>query len=140
MKTTFCNVELFTKLRSTRFPHSFHFPSASSSRHLSSFLCQTVPIWNRLPSSVISSTFLSSFRSAVRRHFVSDMHVHLWSILVIFSHSFGRLPHFYLYFFFVYVPTTLLFLVFFYSFFCVLLFHLPEERPPISFMLLANPL
>ena len=61
------------QLRSTRFPHSFRFPSASSSRHLSSFLCQTVPIWNRLPSSVISSTSLSSFRSAVRRHFVSDM-------------------------------------------------------------------
>ena len=61
------------QLRSTRFPHSFRFPSASSSRHLSSFLCQTIPIWNRLPSSVISSTSLSSFRSAVRRHFVSDM-------------------------------------------------------------------
>ena len=61
------------QLRSTRFPHFFRFPSASSSRHLSSFLCQTVPIWNRLPSSVISSTSLSSFRSAVRRHFVSDM-------------------------------------------------------------------
>ena len=61
------------QLRSTRFSHSFRFPSASSSRHLSSFLCQTVPIWNRLPSSVISSTSLSSFRSAVRRHFVSDM-------------------------------------------------------------------
>ena len=61
------------QLRSTRFPHSFRFPSASSSRHLSSFLCQTVPIWNRLPSSVISSTSLSSFQSAVRRHFVSDM-------------------------------------------------------------------
>ena len=61
------------QLRSTRFPHSFRFPSASSSRHLSSFLCQTVPIWNRLPSPVISSTSLSSFRSAVRHHFVSDM-------------------------------------------------------------------
>ena len=48
-----------------------------------------------------------------------------------------RLPHFYLYFFFVYVPTPLLFLVFFV---CVLLFHFPEERPPISFMLPANPL
>ena len=43
----------------TRFPHSFRFPSASSSRHLSSFLCQTVAIWNRLPSFVISSTSLS---------------------------------------------------------------------------------
>ena len=51
-------------------------------------------------------------------------YVHLWSILVIFSHSIGRLPHFYLYFF------LLLFV----------LFHFPEERPPISFMLLANPL
>ena len=61
------------QLRSTCFPHSFRFPSASSSCHLSSFLCQTVPIWNRLPSSVISSTSLSSFRSAVRHHFVSDM-------------------------------------------------------------------
>ena len=67
------------------------------------------------------------------------LYVHLWSILVIFSHSFGRLPHFYLYFC-VYVPTPLLFLVFFFVFFCVLLFHFPEERPPISFMLLANPL
>ena len=81
---------------SARFPHSFRFPSASSSRHLSSFLCQTVPIWNRLPSFVISSTSLSSFRSEVRRYFVSDMftYVHLWSLLVIFSHSFRRLPHF----------------------------------------------
>ena len=61
------------QLRSPRFPHSFRFPSASSSRHLSSFLCQTVPIWNRLPSSVIPSTSPSSFRSAVRRFFVSDM-------------------------------------------------------------------
>ena len=49
-------------------------------------------------------------------------YVHLWSILVIFSHSIGRLPHFYLYFF------------------LFVLFHFPEERPPISFMLLANPL
>ena len=49
------------QLRSTRFPHSFRFPSASSSRHLSSFLCQTVPIWYRLPSFVISSTSLSFF-------------------------------------------------------------------------------
>ena len=61
------------QLRSTRFSHSFRFPSASSSRHLLSFLFQTVPICNRLPSSVISSTSLSSFRSAVRRFFVSDM-------------------------------------------------------------------
>ena len=61
------------QLRSTHFPHSFRFPSASSSRHLLSFLCETVPIWNKLPSSVISSTSLSSFRSAVRRYFVSDM-------------------------------------------------------------------
>ena len=51
----------------------FRFPSASSSRHLSSFLCQTVAIWNRLPYSVISSTSLSSLRSAVRRYFISGM-------------------------------------------------------------------
>ena len=61
------------QLWSTHFPHSFRFPSASSSRHLSSFLCRTVPICNRLPYSVVSSTSLSSFRSAVRWYFVSDM-------------------------------------------------------------------
>ena len=66
------------QLRSTRFPHSFRFPSDSSSRHLSSFLCQTVPICNRSPSSVISSTS-SSFRSAVRLYFVLDMFSHGFS-------------------------------------------------------------
>ena len=59
--------------RSTRFPHSFRFPSASSTRHLSSFLCRTIPVWNRLPTSVVSSKSLSAFRSSVRCHFASDM-------------------------------------------------------------------
>ena len=36
------------------------------------------------------------------------LYVHLWSLLGIFSHSFRRLPHFYLYFC-VYVPTPFLF-------------------------------
>ena len=56
-------------------------------------------------------------------------YVHLWSILVIFSHSFGRLPHFYLYFFFVYVPTPLLFLVFF---FCVCYFISQRKGPRLA--------
>ena len=31
--------------------HSLQFPLCSSSRHQSSFLCHTIPIWNNLPSS-----------------------------------------------------------------------------------------
>ena len=56
----------------------FNTHSCSSGGPLSNYLCLpsrliTVPIWNRLPSSVISSASLSSFRSAVRCYFVSDM-------------------------------------------------------------------
>ena len=63
-------------------------------------------------------------------------YVQLWSLLVLFSHSFRRLPHFYLYFC-VYVPTPffvpcfLLLFLFFCVCVCVLfLFHSPREKAP----------
>ena len=62
------------KLRSTRFPNSFRFPSASSSRHLAFFLCQTVsPYLEQVAFFCHLFTSLFSFRSAVRHYFVSDM-------------------------------------------------------------------
>ena len=39
-----------------RSSHSFRFPFASSSRHLSSFLCFSIRLWNTLPASAISQT------------------------------------------------------------------------------------
>ena len=85
-----CTGVVCTAIRTTRFPHSFRFSSAPPSRHLSSFLCPTVPIWNRLPSSVISSMSLSSFRSAVQHYFVLDMsHLQFF-----FSYSFRILSLF----------------------------------------------
>ena len=61
------------QLRSNRFPHSFRFPSPSSSRHLS-LLYQTCP--HREQAAFFCHLFyvsLSSFRSVVRRYLVSDM-------------------------------------------------------------------
>ena len=47
-----------------RSSHSFRFPFASSCRHLSSFLCFSIRLWNTLPASAISqSRSVSSFRS-----------------------------------------------------------------------------
>ena len=39
-----------------RSSHSFRFPFASSSRHLSSFLCFSICLWNTLPASAISQS------------------------------------------------------------------------------------
>ena len=60
---------------------------------------------------------LSLFLSISSSTPVCLWYVHLWSILVIFSHSFGRLPHYYLYFFFRLCSNTILFLVFFLCYF-----------------------
>ena len=63
-------------------------------------------------------------------------YIQLWSLLVLFSHSFRRLPHFYLYFC-VYVPTPFFvpcfLLLFLFFFLCVsvcvlLLFHSPRGK------------
>ena len=73
-------------------------------------------------------------------------YVQLRSLLVLFSHSFRRLPHFYLYFclyIIIYVPRTVFlpcFLLLYFFSVCCCCFILPEERPQISIMLLANPL
>ena len=55
-----------------RSSHSLEFPCSSSSLRLSSFLCFVIPIWNALPSSVVSCTTESSFRSALRTLFSAD--------------------------------------------------------------------
>ena len=58
--------------RTLRSGHSFQFPSVSTSRHLSSFLCTSICSWNALPSSVALSKSVSTFRSALSKHFASD--------------------------------------------------------------------
>ena len=56
--------------------HSLQFPLCSSSRHQSSFLCHTIPIWNNLPSSVVSSSSLVLFQRSVRDHFAVDKYLY----------------------------------------------------------------
>ena len=52
---------------------SFRFPFASSSRHLSSFLCFSIRLWNTLPASAISqSSSVSSFRSFLHSFHKAD--------------------------------------------------------------------
>ena len=59
-----------TVLRSS---HSFRFPLASSSRHLSSFLCFTIRLWNTLPASAIfQSRSVSSFGSFLHSFYKAD--------------------------------------------------------------------
>ena len=56
-----------------RSSHSLRFPAATSSRHLSSFLCKTIPVWNRLsPSIFVSVTSSSSFQRHRRTLFADD--------------------------------------------------------------------
>ena len=56
-----------------RTPHSTRFPSVTSSRHLSSFLCTTIPVWNSLPASAVSQCRnVSSFKSFLRCFFEAD--------------------------------------------------------------------
>ena len=52
---------------------SFRFPFASSSRHLSSFLCFSICLWNTLPAFAISqSSSVSSFRSFLHSFYTAD--------------------------------------------------------------------
>ena len=53
-------------------PHRLQFPASSSSRHLSSFLCTTIPEWNSLPAEVADSSSPRQFVSGVRLLFESD--------------------------------------------------------------------
>ena len=55
-----------------RSSHSLQFPLCLSSRRKSSFLCYTIPIWNKLPSSVISCSSVSSFQCSLRKAFAAD--------------------------------------------------------------------
>ena len=57
---------------SLRAPHRLQFPASSSSRHLSSFLCTTIPEWNSLPAEVADSSSPRQFVSGVRLLFESD--------------------------------------------------------------------
>ena len=57
---------------SLRSAHSLEFPLSSSFRHLSSFFCVTIPLWNALPTHVVSCSSASSFCSAVRKHFCNN--------------------------------------------------------------------
>ena len=56
-----------------RSSHSFRFPFASSGRHLSSFLCFSIRLWNTPPASAISqSRSVSSFRSFPHSFYKAD--------------------------------------------------------------------
>lgn len=59
--------------RDVRAPHAYQFPRALTSRHLSSFLCVVIPIWNQLPSSLfVAVNSVSVFRSRLQRYFEVD--------------------------------------------------------------------
>ena len=56
-----------------RSSHSFRFPFASTSRHLPSFLCFSIRLWNTLPASAKSqSRSVSSFRSFLHSFYKAD--------------------------------------------------------------------
>ena len=57
---------------SLRSSHSLEFPLSASSRHLSSFFCKTIPIWNALPPYIVFSCSATSFCHNVRNHFHAD--------------------------------------------------------------------
>ena len=61
---------------SLRSSHSLEFPPSSTSRHLSSFFCKTIPIWNALPSHVVFCCSAASFGRSVRKHFNDDKYTH----------------------------------------------------------------
>ena len=58
--------------RALRSAHGYAFPSSSTARHLSSFLCTTIPEWNKLPASVVMCTTVSSFTSSLHILFSTD--------------------------------------------------------------------
>ena len=109
-----------------RSSHSFRFPFASSSRHLSPFLCFSIRLWNTLPASAISqSRSVSSFRSFLHSFYKADKFslglqlslrpelVHLFFLLLVcfdFS-SLGLRSSFFL-FFFLYLFLSFSLLVF----------------------------
>ena len=66
-----------------RSSHFLQFPLCLPSRHKSSFLCYTIPIWNMLSSSVMSSSSVSSFQCSLRKAFADDKYT--WPYL-----SFGN--------------------------------------------------
>ena len=55
-----------------RSSHSLQFPLCLSSRHKSIFLVLHFPIWNKLCSSVISCSSVSSFQCSLRKAFADD--------------------------------------------------------------------
>ena len=128
-----------------RSSHSFRFAFASSSRHLSSFLCFSIRLWNTLPASAISqSSSVSSFRFFLHSFYKADkfslglyLSVLNWCILLSFFLSVLTFPPsvfarvFFFSFFFL-----LVFLSFLLSFFSCTM----EESPLISPLLLDNPL
>ena len=111
-----------------RSSHSFQFPFASSSRHLSSFLCFSIRLWNTLPATAISqSRSVSSFRSFLHSFYKADKFICFVSpelvdlsflLLVCFDFSPSVFPRVFS-FLFLY-----LFLPFSLSFFPVVLFLL----------------
>ena len=60
-------------IRSLRSRHSLQFPLSNSERHLSSFFCTVIPLWNALPSSVALCSSLASFRASLQKFFSQDM-------------------------------------------------------------------
>ena len=68
-----------------RSSHSLQFPLCLSSRRKSSFLCYTIPIWNKLSLSVISCSSVSSFQCSLRKAFADDKFTYrLTWVLVLF--------------------------------------------------------
>ena len=115
------------QLRSTRFPHSFRFPSASSSRHLSSSeSLSNCPNLEQV--AFFCHLFYVSLIFSVSGPVLLCLgYVQLWSLLVLLSHSFRRLP-FFICIFVLKLQQLFLFLVFFfffYFFFCVYVVVVP---------------
>ena len=72
-----------------RSSHSLQFPLCLSSRRKLSLLCYTIPIWNKLSSSVISCSSVSSFQCSLRKAFAADpWQVCLWPYLSLVFFSF----------------------------------------------------
>ena len=100
-------------------------PSGTGCLLLSSLLRLSLPFDQQFDDtlSLICSPMVSINSSTI----LCLWYVLLWSLLVIFSHSFRRLPRFYLHFC-VYVPTPFLFLVFF--FVCVCCYFISQRKGP----------
>ena len=98
-----------------RSSHSLQFPLCLSSRRKSSFLCYTIPIWNKLSSSVISCSSLSSFQCSLRKAFADDKFTYgLTWVLVLFFFIVNCNVKlcFFLSFFFFFLSFFLLFVLF----------------------------